>query len=235
MQTPSDRLKARVLEFRDESRPGGGMTWAAIAEMCGLPATKYVTIQNIVAKSTIPVEIIPISYGLGMTPDEVWFGVVETPEERDFLKRLKANTVLYRAAIAGLAAATPPQFQEPYKKPQWDQWMSELPEDMGVCYMDDGLEFIFINQQLADINGYSVDEHCGQTLGDLLPSVAAAAAVTLNQVMETQMPVIEGSIHAETNSQPGIKRIFTHRYDPVIKAGSSIGVTCVLRESPPLK
>ncbi len=72
MTTPNERLKARILEFRDK-----GMTWNAIAKLCG-PDVNYQTIQNIVDKNTTPKEIIPNSYGLGLRAKQLALDELQT-------------------------------------------------------------------------------------------------------------------------------------------------------------
>ena len=47
---------------------------------------------------------------------------------------------------------------------------SEVP--IGLCYFDSDLRYVHINQWLAAINGHSVEEHIGRTIGEMLPDVA---------------------------------------------------------------
>ncbi len=212
MTTPNERLKARILEFRDK-----GMTWNAIAKLCG-PDVNYQTIQNIVDKNTTPKEIIPISYGLGLTPESVWYGEDTRPES------------IHDSLVKLLLKSGPPKFELPYGPTEWEAWTAHAPEDVGTCYLDQDLRYININQRLAEINGLPIEDHIGKTIGDVLPGIAAVVAVTLRQVIETGKPVLEGSVVGETAAMPGMKRVFTHRFDPVIRGDNVIGVIGTVRE-----
>ena len=97
--------------------------------------------------------------------------------------------------------------------------------------MDSDLRYVHINEWLAAVNGISVQEHLGRTIGEVLPDVAAGVESLLRQVIATGEPVVDGIVEAETPARPSVKRIFQHSYSPVKSDDDTvIGVTCVVQD-----
>jgi PAS domain S-box-containing protein len=97
--------------------------------------------------------------------------------------------------------------------------------------LDLELRYIHINTWLATINGLSVEEHLGRTIGEVLPEVAASVEPLLRQVIETGEPIVDGMVEVGSSAQAGAERMFQHSYLPVRSDdGAMIGVTCVVRE-----
>ena len=63
---------------------------------------------------------------------------------------------------------------------------------IGLCCFDRTLRFVYINDYLAAINGISVEEHLGRSIGELIPDIAAGAEEQLRQVIETGESIIGG-------------------------------------------
>ncbi len=107
--------------------------------------------------------------------------------------------------------------------------MFEAP--VGLCFLDRELRYVFINEWLAELNGTSVEGHLGRTVGEVLPEVAAGAELQLRSVLKTGVPVINGTVEAETPAEPGQKRIFQHNYYPVLgDDGTVVGVSCAVQD-----
>ena len=67
-ESPNDRLRRGIQACLDQ-----GQTLREIADRAGI--TNYQTLQHILKGDTeVPREIIPLSYAIGCTPEEVWFG-----------------------------------------------------------------------------------------------------------------------------------------------------------------
>lgn len=61
---------------------------------------------------------------------------------------------------------------------------------IGFAYLDRDLRYVKINPVLAKLNGFSVEDHIGRSIFDMLPSAAAKhAKVTLNRVLESGKPI----------------------------------------------
>ena len=102
---------------------------------------------------------------------------------------------------------------------------------IGLCYFDTELRFLHINEWLAAINGLSVEEHLGRTIGELLPEVAAGVEPQLHGVIETGQPVVDGMVETETPAHPGEKRHYQHNYYAVTAAdGTVVGVNCIVQD-----
>ena len=59
----------------------------------------------------------------------------------------------------------------------------------GLCLLDAGLRFRYINRRLADIDGLSIDAHIGQTLTELLPDIAREMEQPLRSVLDHGAPL----------------------------------------------
>ncbi|MCH7779161.1 MAG: PAS domain-containing protein, partial [Gemmatimonadetes bacterium] len=89
---------------------------------------------------------------------------------------------------------------------------------IGLCCLDTDLRFVQINDWMAAINGLSIEDHLGRTIGEVLPDVAAGIEAQFRRVLETGEPILEGTVEAETPARPGIRRTFQHNYYP-LKSG----------------
>ncbi|MCZ6787342.1 MAG: PAS domain-containing protein, partial [Planctomycetota bacterium] len=102
---------------------------------------------------------------------------------------------------------------------------------VGLCYFDADLRYVHINKWLAQLNGVPVQKHLGRTVHEVIPDVAAGIEVQLRRVMETNTPIMEGTVEAETPGQPGVRRTFMHNYLPVTAdSGQVIGVSCLVQD-----
>lgn len=102
---------------------------------------------------------------------------------------------------------------------------------VGLCYLDTNLRYSHINDWLADINGLTVKQHLGRTIRELFPNLAPGIEPQFQQVIDTGNPIIKGRVHAETPSQPGVKRLFEHSYFADKSAdGTIVGISCLVEE-----
>ncbi len=102
---------------------------------------------------------------------------------------------------------------------------------IGLCHFDLDLRYIHINERLADLNGLAVNEHLGQTVGDVLPDVAPSVEEKLRQVITTGEPSEVETVEAPTPAQPGNGRTFRHNFYPVKSPdGTVVGVSCAVRD-----
>ena len=102
---------------------------------------------------------------------------------------------------------------------------------IGLCCLDTDLRFVQINDWMAAINGLSIEDHLGRTIGEVLPDVAAGIEAQFRRVLETGEPILEGTVEAETPARPGIRRTFQHNYYPLKSGdGTVVGVSCVVQD-----
>jgi PAS domain S-box-containing protein len=102
---------------------------------------------------------------------------------------------------------------------------------IGLCYLDTDLRYRHINDWLAALNGLSVEDHLGRSVGEVLPHVAASIEPQLRRVIQTGDPILGGMVDAETAAQPGVMRSFQHNYLPVRSGdGAVVGVSCIVED-----
>lgn len=101
---------------------------------------------------------------------------------------------------------------------------------IGLCSFDTSLRYVQINEWLAAVNGFSVEEHVGKTIYEVLPKVPTGIIWQLFQVIDTGKPVLQGIAEAETPAEPGKKKLFEHNYYPIKSDdGTIVGVSCVVQ------
>lgn len=59
---------------------------------------------------------------------------------------------------------------------------------IGLGYFNDHLNFVRLNQKLADINGQSIERHIGKSIHDMLPDIAQTAEDSIKRIIETKLP-----------------------------------------------
>jgi len=100
---------------------------------------------------------------------------------------------------------------------------------LGLCLLDTDLRFRRINPRLAELNGFSVEQHIGRTVRDLLPAVADEAERKMQQILETGEP-IRFELRGETPAQPGIQRVWDESWYPIRDATGQISAVGVVVE-----
>ena len=98
----------------------------------------------------------------------------------------------------------------------------------GLSLHDRDLKYIRINQALADINGFSVEEHIGKTARELIPDIAGSIEPILRQVIETNQPICDVQIHGSTPAAPNFLRYWSASYYPVDLLNGNRGVGSVV-------
>ena len=102
---------------------------------------------------------------------------------------------------------------------------------VGLCYFDADLQFRYINEWLARINGLPVEEHLGKTVDEVLKGVGTGIVTQLRHVLETGEPIIGGEAEVETAAHPGELRHYKHDYFPdKCENGTILGISCVVQD-----
>ncbi|HEY9658309.1 MAG TPA: PAS domain-containing protein, partial [Allocoleopsis sp.] len=101
---------------------------------------------------------------------------------------------------------------------------------IGLNVLDTELRFVRINQQLADMNGLSIEAHIGHTVRELFPNIADTIEPLLHTILETGEPLLNIEIAAETPAQPGIERVWLERFLPLKDGDRIIGISTVCEE-----
>ena len=94
----------------------------------------------------------------------------------------------------------------------------------GLSLHDRQLNYLRVNQALADINGFSIEEHIGKSIRDLVPNLADTVEPILRRVIETNQPVCNLRIHGSTSVAPDLERYWSASYYPVDLLNGDRGV-----------
>ncbi len=101
---------------------------------------------------------------------------------------------------------------------------------LGLALLDHELRFVRINAALAEINGYSVDDHIGRTVWELLPDVRESAEPALRQVLEKNEPLRDVVVTGVTPARPGIVREWREHFYPIRDEAGMLGIGIVCEE-----
>jgi PAS domain S-box-containing protein len=102
---------------------------------------------------------------------------------------------------------------------------------VGLALLDPAGRYVRINELLAAINGIPAADHIGRSVHEVLPDIAAPVMAILAHVCETRQPLLDQSVHGTTPARPGIERVWSTSYHPVIAPdGSLSGVSVVVQD-----
>jgi PAS domain S-box-containing protein len=93
---------------------------------------------------------------------------------------------------------------------------------VGFAFLDRELRFVRVNEQLAEINGCSVEAHLGRTVAELLPSLDVALREVTARILASGQPVLDHEFTGETARAPGITRHWNESWYPVRDEHSEI-------------
>lgn len=74
--------------------------------------------------------------------------------------------------------------------------------NIGLAIHDQQLNYIKINQALADINGFSIEAHFGRQLTEIIPDMAPNLIPILQNVINTGQPIRRLEVTGNTKAQP---------------------------------
>jgi PAS domain S-box-containing protein len=102
---------------------------------------------------------------------------------------------------------------------------------IGLCFLDRERRYVQMNERLAEINGLSVAEHIGRTIGEILPEIAEKQEPIFEQVLQTGKPILNVEVRGTTPAQPGIERYWLASYYPLAVAnGELLGINITVQE-----
>ncbi|MGI9174605.1 MAG: chemotaxis protein CheB [Rhodothermales bacterium] len=106
-----------------------------------------------------------------------------------------------------------------------------LSAPVGLCFVDRERRYVRINQQLAEINGMSVEEHLGKRPGELFPDLIGKTDPLVQQVLSTGQPILNAEQSIAPPSTPDEERFWLLSYYPFKdEAGAVLGVNIVVQE-----
>lgn len=102
---------------------------------------------------------------------------------------------------------------------------------VGMCIIDRQLRYVQINDILAQINEFPIDEHLGKTIEEIIPHLSGQIEAVCLQVLQQNQPILNQEVSAASLNQPDILRDFIISYFPIpSEDGQPCGVGIVLVE-----
>ena len=106
----------------------------------------------------------------------------------------------------------------------------------GLAVLDEELQYVQINQTLAEINGLPVQDHIGRTPRELLPQLAPILEPVMRKVLTTGKPVQNIELSGETSKAPGVTRYWVATYFPIAGVTSEVsGIGALVVETSEFK
>ncbi len=103
---------------------------------------------------------------------------------------------------------------------------------VGMCVLDLDLQFLRINERLAEFNGVAVSEHIGKTILQIAPELYEQAKDTCKKIIETGEPQFAIERSGMTPTKPGVLRFWQEDWLPIKDAqGKIIGISLVVIET----
>ena len=102
---------------------------------------------------------------------------------------------------------------------------------IGLCVLNERLEYQRINTWLAESNGLAPEAHIGHTVREILPQLADILEPRFQQILATGQGAVNVEISGETAAEPGIARNWIESWMPLQDdAGLVTGINIVVEE-----
>jgi PAS domain S-box-containing protein len=102
---------------------------------------------------------------------------------------------------------------------------------LGLGMLDRELRFVRINAALAEINGFTPEDHLGRCAWDLVPDLRASAEPVFERIFATGEARRDVPVHGTTPAQPGIEREWREHFYPIANHdGTVVGIGIVCEE-----
>jgi len=85
----------------------------------------------------------------------------------------------------------------------------------GLCILDENLQYVKINEALADINGITMKAHEHKTVRELLPEIADTLEPAIQQVLATGNSILNSELSGTTPKDPTSQRHWTISLFPI--------------------
>jgi two-component system, sensor histidine kinase and response regulator len=93
---------------------------------------------------------------------------------------------------------------------------------VGLCILNKELQYVQVNQLLAEINGIAIAEHIGKTLNEVLCQISDFIEPLYQQVLTTKVPILNQEVNGASLKEPDILRNFLVSYFPIPGADGKI-------------
>lgn len=80
--------------------------------------------------------------------------------------------------------------------------------DMGVCLLDAGLQYVWVNPRLAEMNNLPAQDHVGRSVKEVLPDLYPLVLEPARRVLATNRPVWQWPMTVSSNRRASSDRTF---------------------------
>ena len=101
---------------------------------------------------------------------------------------------------------------------------------VGLCLIDKDYRWVRINERMAQINGFSAEEHVGKRVDELLPDISDEVIALYDRLMETGEPILDIELRGRTPADPERERDWLADYYPVRADGEIVAIGNCVRE-----
>ena len=102
---------------------------------------------------------------------------------------------------------------------------------VGLCVFDEGLRFVRINEEMAEMNGLPPEEHIGKTPREVVPNIADEAEALHRRMMRRGEPVMDIEIVGSTPACPDEQRTWIEHWLPLKdEDGNVTGISVVAQD-----
>ncbi|MCT7995832.1 PAS domain S-box protein [Laspinema olomoucense] len=96
---------------------------------------------------------------------------------------------------------------------------------LGLGIVNDQMQFIQVNEALAEVHGLSPQEHIGKTVNEIMPDVTHQVQCLVQELLQSGTPILNLELSSEKPCQPGVIHHWLTCYFPVpLKNGLARGV-----------
>lgn len=102
---------------------------------------------------------------------------------------------------------------------------------VGMLQLDTDLNYVRVNEAMAEINGVPLEEHWGKSVYDIVPDLAPQIEEACRSVIETGKPVVNRELTGETAADPGVEHTWLESWFPLRDAnGKVVGLNVVAQD-----
>jgi len=107
---------------------------------------------------------------------------------------------------------------------------------VGLAFFDRQFRFLRVNRKLAEINGRRIEDHVGETMWEIDPTLAGFIETHLRRVLTTGEPVMNVEFDAATPGNPGDMHNWLSSFFPIETDGRELfGIGLVVTDVTEIK
>ncbi|MEM9247801.1 MAG: chemotaxis protein CheB [Pseudomonadota bacterium] len=97
----------------------------------------------------------------------------------------------------------------------------------AMALVDDELRFLRVNARMSEIDGTSIEDHYGHTIGDVMPWLQDQMSGPAQKVLETREPILDMRISGSVEGRKDAERVWEVDWYPIFEIGGGAQVRAV--------